>query len=71
DDDGFILTESRTICYIATKYGNQGTKFRPANLKENSLFEEAASTETANFDAFAPPLAGERCKKRGTSGTRQ
>ncbi|KAM6494380.1 putative glutathione S-transferase [Amanita muscaria] len=64
DDDGFILYESRAISrYIATKYANQGTKLIPTNLKENAVFEQAASTETANFDAFASPLVGERRKK--------
>ncbi|KAM6499649.1 putative glutathione S-transferase [Amanita muscaria] len=64
DDDGFILYESRAISrYIATKYANQGTKLIPTTLKENAVFEQAVSTETANFDAFASPLVGERRKK--------
>ncbi|KAM6490633.1 Glutathione S-transferase, C-terminal-like protein [Amanita muscaria] len=65
DDDGFVVYESRAISrYIATKYANQGTKLIPTGLKENAVFEQAASTETANFDSFAAPLVGERLFKK-------
>ncbi|GLB40730.1 putative GST superfamily protein [Lyophyllum shimeji] len=51
DDDGFIVYESRAMCrYIATKYADQGTALIPTDLKENTLFEQAASIETSNFD---------------------
>ncbi|KAG6840451.1 hypothetical protein C0991_006627 [Blastosporella zonata] len=54
DDDGFVLYESRAICrYIATKYAEQGTKLIPTDLKENALFEQAASSEQSNFDSAA------------------
>ncbi|KAG6844650.1 hypothetical protein H0H87_005101 [Tephrocybe sp. NHM501043] len=60
DDDGFILYESRAICrYIATKYADQGTKLIPTDPKEHALFEQAASTEQSNFDAFAAPAVFE------------
>ncbi|KIL62429.1 hypothetical protein M378DRAFT_128923 [Amanita muscaria Koide BX008] len=69
DDDGFVLYESRAIArYIATKYANQGTKLIPTGLKEKAVFEQAVSTENANFDAFASALVTERHYKklRGT-----
>ncbi|KAG6839920.1 hypothetical protein C0991_010364 [Blastosporella zonata] len=54
DDDGFILYESRAICrYIATKWAGKGTKLIPTDLKENALFEQAASNEQSNFDSSA------------------
>ncbi|KAJ7221185.1 glutathione S-transferase [Mycena rebaudengoi] len=54
DDDGFILYESRAICrYIADKYGNQGPKLVPTDLKGKALFEQAASNEYSNFDPFS------------------
>jgi len=54
DDDGFILYESRAICrYLATKYANQGPLLIPTSLKENALFEQAASIEQNNFDPHA------------------
>ncbi|KAM6497623.1 Glutathione S-transferase, C-terminal-like protein [Amanita muscaria] len=65
DDDGFVLYESRAIGrYIATKYANQGTTLIPTGLKENAVFEQAASTETANFDSFATPLLRETLFKK-------
>ncbi|GLB42152.1 putative glutathione S-transferase, N-terminal domain [Lyophyllum shimeji] len=54
DDDGFILYETRAICrYIAAKYADQGTKLLPTGLKENALFEQAASIEQSNFEPSA------------------
>ncbi|GLB40879.1 putative glutathione S-transferase [Lyophyllum shimeji] len=54
DDDGFILYESRAICrYIAAKYADQGTNLVPTGLKQNALFEQAASIEQSNFEPSA------------------
>ena len=50
DNDGFILYESRAICYyIAAKYPNQGTPLLPIELKANALFHQAASVEICHF----------------------
>ncbi|KIJ10791.1 hypothetical protein PAXINDRAFT_172063 [Paxillus involutus ATCC 200175] len=60
DDDGFILYESRAICrYIAAKYASQGTVLIPTDPKALALFEQAASTETSNFDPSVSGLAWE------------
>ncbi|KAF9003309.1 glutathione S-transferase [Cyathus striatus] len=55
DDDGFILYETRAIArYIATKYASQGTQgLIPSDPKSRSLFEQAVSVETSNFDQYA------------------
>lgn len=49
--------------YIAAKYADQGTPLVPTDLKKNALFEQAASTEQANFDPFALGLANEKIFK--------
>ncbi|KAG6843434.1 hypothetical protein H0H93_001051, partial [Arthromyces matolae] len=65
DDEGFVLFESRAICrYIATKYADQGTKLIPTEPKANALFEQAASIEQSNFDAFAAPAVYENVFKK-------
>ncbi|TFK88859.1 glutathione S-transferase [Polyporus arcularius HHB13444] len=65
DDDGFTLYESRAIArYLALKYGGIGTLIPdPADLAKTALFEQAASVEQSNFDAFAVPLAYENIRK--------
>ncbi|KAF9001509.1 glutathione S-transferase [Cyathus striatus] len=69
DDDGFILYESRAIArYIATKYASQGTELIPTDLKKQALFEQAASVETSNFDAYASPAVFENVFKREKRG---
>jgi glutathione S-transferase len=54
DDDGFTVFESRAIArYIAAKFADQGTPLIPTNLQAIAKFEQAASIETSNFDAYA------------------
>ncbi|OJA12276.1 hypothetical protein AZE42_08150 [Rhizopogon vesiculosus] len=60
DDDGLILYESRAICrYIAAKYASQGTPLLPTGPIATAFFEQAASTETSNYDPFVSGLAWE------------
>jgi glutathione S-transferase len=64
--------ESRAICrYISTKYAGQGTSLipPPTDLKATALFEQAASVEQANFDAFASKLVAEKVFKPYVSPT--
>ncbi len=54
------MYESRAIGrYLEEKYPNQGTKLIPTEIKAHALFEQAASVETSNFDAFASYAIGE------------
>ncbi|KAG2364575.1 glutathione S-transferase [Suillus spraguei] len=60
DDDGLILYESRAICrYIAAKYASQGTPLLPTDPTAIAFFEQAASTETSNYDPFVSGLVWE------------
>ena len=64
DDNGFILYESRAICYyIAAKYPNQGTPLLPTELKANALFHQAASVEIFHFYDNVIKAAGEMILK--------
>jgi len=73
DDDGFILYETRAICYyIAAKYSNQGTPLLPTELKANALFQQAASSEIFQFsdsilkaaeEMMLKPMRGEQPDK--------
>ncbi|KAI9573236.1 glutathione S-transferase [Boletus coccyginus] len=70
DDHGFILFESRAIArYLIKKYPNQGTTgLIPTDPKGEALFEQAASVEASNFDAYATPLAYEKMFKTRAGG---
>lgn len=60
DDDGFIVYESRAICrYLEDKFPNQGPKLMPTDPKKRAIFEQAASVEVANFDAYASKAVSE------------
>ncbi|KAM6490637.1 glutathione S-transferase [Amanita muscaria] len=64
DDDGFILYESRAISrYIIAKHGGQGPELIPKDLKKNALFEQAASSEAANFSPSALAIFFEKVIK--------
>ncbi|KAJ7800582.1 glutathione S-transferase [Mycena olivaceomarginata] len=63
DDNGFILYESRAICrYIAAKYPE--SNLIPTDPKKNALFEQAASSEYANFETIAGGIITEVWGKR-------
>ncbi|KAH7928889.1 glutathione S-transferase [Leucogyrophana mollusca] len=66
DDDGFIVYESRAISrYLTKKYASQGTQeLIPTGLKEEALFEQAASIELTNFDPIGNGIADENIFKR-------
>ncbi|KAJ8581821.1 glutathione S-transferase [Rhizopogon salebrosus TDB-379] len=61
DDDGFILYESRAISrYLSKKYQGQGTELIPTDPQAEALFEQAASIEAFNFNAFVAPIIFEK-----------
>ncbi|KJA19736.1 hypothetical protein HYPSUDRAFT_44020 [Hypholoma sublateritium FD-334 SS-4] len=65
DDDGFILFESRAICYyIASKYADQGTPLIPTELKANALFHQAVSMEVTSFNEHVEKIVAEKVWKR-------
>ncbi|KAF8806030.1 glutathione S-transferase [Phlegmacium glaucopus] len=65
DDDGFILYESKAICYyIASKYPNQGTPLLPTGLEANALFQQAVCVEASHFHPHALEAAKEIYLKR-------
>ncbi|KAF8806028.1 glutathione S-transferase [Phlegmacium glaucopus] len=65
DDDGFILYESKAICYyIASKYANQGTPLLPTGLEANALFQQAVCVETSHFNEHALAAVKEVFVKR-------
>jgi len=50
DDDGFILYESKAICYyIASKYPYQGTPLLPTGIEANALYQQAVFVELSHF----------------------
>ncbi|KAJ3572231.1 hypothetical protein NP233_g3217 [Leucocoprinus birnbaumii] len=62
EDDGFIIYESWAIArYICEKYRGQGPDLVPpaTDLKKRALFEQAASTEVANFQPNARAVVWE------------
>ena len=64
DDDGFIVYESRAICYyIASKYPNQGTALLPTGLKGSTLYQQAVFVEVSHFNAHANQAAQEMIYK--------
>ncbi|KAG2018393.1 glutathione S-transferase [Coprinopsis cinerea AmutBmut pab1-1] len=64
EDDGFGIYESRAIArYIAEKYADRGPALIPTDLKKKALFEQAASIEVNNFNAYASPAVFEKLFK--------
>ncbi|KIJ10103.1 hypothetical protein PAXINDRAFT_172254 [Paxillus involutus ATCC 200175] len=65
DDNGFILYESRAIArYLIKNYPENGTQgLIPSDPKAEALFEQAASVEVSNFNAFAAAVAVEKVFK--------
>jgi len=69
DDDGYTLYESRAITrYIDTKYPNQGPKLIPTDLKKYAQYEQAASTETSNYDPYVSGIVYEKVYKPYSGG---
>ena len=65
DDDGFILYESKAICYyIASKYADQGTQLLPTGLKANVLYQQAVFAQVSHFDEHTLAIVKEIVYKR-------
>jgi len=65
DDDGFILYESKAICYyIASKYPNQGTPLLPTGIQANALYQQAVFVELSHFHQHGLLAAREVLVKR-------
>ena len=65
DDDGFIVYETRAICYyIASKYPDQGTPLLPTGLKASTLYQQAVFVEASHFNAHANQATDEMIYKR-------
>ena len=65
DDDGFILYESKAICYyIALKYANQGTPLLPTGVEANALYQQAVFVEANHFHVHAGQAVSESIYKR-------
>ncbi|OAX42053.1 glutathione S-transferase [Rhizopogon vinicolor AM-OR11-026] len=63
DDNGFILYESHAIArYLIKKYSSQAPLI-PTDLREEALFEQAASIERSNFNPFVAPIVYEKLLK--------
>jgi len=63
EDGDLRLFESRAICrYLAAKYADQGTKLipDPTDLKASAIFEQWASVELDNWNAYAYPIVVEK-----------
>ncbi|KAH8109081.1 glutathione S-transferase [Phellopilus nigrolimitatus] len=70
EEDGFQLFESRAIArYVILKYGPDSGLI-PKGLREQALFEQAASIEGNNFYPFAYGISTEKVFKpmRGVQG---
>lgn len=66
EDGDFTLFESRAICfYIASKHADQGLQLlpNPTDIKATAIFQQWASVEKDNFDAFASRIAFEKVSK--------
>jgi len=65
DDDGFILYESKAICYyIASKYPNQGTPLLPTGIQANALYQQAVFVELSHFHQYGVLAAQEILVKK-------
>jgi len=65
DDDGFIVYETRAICYyIASKYPDQGTPLLPTGLKASTLYQQAVFVEASHINAHAEQATQEMVYKR-------